>query len=264
MQQLHEALKQGSVEMTNIKCLVLGIAGVGKTHLKRLLLSENTDKDTGRVSTGLADNPVQAFVGSIKSILAGVDEKDGGIWEVLDEAKLMQVLATAYQKNPSPLPPTAPIATQKSPHQPAEAEVNVWSSPPYEHQESPLQPPREDKSHDNQAAASVLSQFIEALKNNKPINLKVTLVQFIDSGGQPQFLELLPAFVQDVSAILFAVNLSESLDHRPEIYFYGQDGKPVGKPYTSPSSHKEVLEQCEGSSCQRCPSSPLCSGNTQR
>ena len=264
-QLLEEALKQGSVEMSNIKCLVLGIAGVGKTHLKRLLLLESTENHTTRVSTGLADNPVQAFVGSVKSILAGVDEKDSGIWEVLDEAKLMQVLATAYQKNPSPLPPTAPIATQESPHPadqqqpstPAEDPVSkpddkpVQSPPstelpssPFVEHPTPLEPEREQKFEDSQAAGGVLSQFIEALKNNKPLDLKVTLVQFIDSGGQPQFLELLPAFVQDVSAILFAVNLSESLDHCPEIYFYGQDGKPVGKPYTSPSSHKQVLEQC--------------------
>ena len=28
------------------------------------------------------------------------------------------------------------------------------------------------------------------------------------------------------------------------IHFYGQDGMPVGEPYQSPSSHKQVLEQC--------------------
>ena len=78
-----EAMKQGSVRMSIIKCLVLGIAGVGKTHLKRLLLSEGTDGTTARVSTGLADNPVQAFVGSISSILAGVVEEDNGKWEVM-------------------------------------------------------------------------------------------------------------------------------------------------------------------------------------
>ena len=70
------------------------------------------------------------------------------------------------------------------------------------------------------------------------------LVHFIDSGGQPQFLELLPAFVQDLSAILYAVNLSEPLDHHPMIDFYGQDCKPLGEPYQSPSSHNQVLHQC--------------------
>ena len=83
MQLYEEAKKQGSVQMSIIKCLDLGLVGVGKTHLKWLLLSENTDKPNVRVSTGLADNPVQAFVGSVESIIAGVDENDTGRWEVI-------------------------------------------------------------------------------------------------------------------------------------------------------------------------------------
>ena len=128
-QQLYEeAMKQGSVNMSIIKCLVLGIAGVGKTHLKRLLLSENTDGTVGRVSTGLADNPIQAFVGSISSILAGVDEEDAGKWEVMDEAKLTQLLTRAYQVKPS-VPPIIPphISHEHQSHAPTSAAVHDMS-----------------------------------------------------------------------------------------------------------------------------------------
>eukprot|EP00731_Ephydatia_muelleri_P014579 Em0008g299a len=101
-----------------IKCLVLGIAGVGKTCLKRLLLQlpQNIDGPIGRVSTGLADNPIQALVGSVNSILASVVEGDTGKWEVLDETKLMKVIANAYQVNASPpaTPPPAPKMPQVS------------------------------------------------------------------------------------------------------------------------------------------------------
>ena len=257
-QQYEEAIKQGSVDMSIIKCLVLGIAGVGKTHLKRLLLSEKTDGKTGRVSTGLADNPVQAFVGSIKSILAGVDEKDTGNWEVLDEAKLMQVLANACNVDHS-TPPSVPIlkiipshsAAYKEPSRSTEDAVSmsdnkVQSPPTTEHNEVPLEPPPMEDN--GSPAADKVSLFIDAFKNaidqKKVPNLKVTLVSFIDSGGQPQFLDLLPAFVQDVSAVLFVVNMSENLDHCPEICFYDQDSRLVGKPYISPSSHKQLFEQC--------------------
>ena len=251
-QLYEEAMKQGSVKMSIIKCLVLGIAGVGKTHLKRLLLSEGTDDTTARVSTGLADNPVQAFVGSISSILAGVDEEDTGKWEVMDEAKLIQVLANAYHVEPLPPAPTPPQLSHLQQLQVSSSEAahdmpdNIghtvatfaYISPSilFASEGGPLPELRTDKAE---------NLFIEALKNiaeKKVLNLK--LVHFIDSGGQPQFLDLLPAFVQDVSAILFAVNLSESLDHTPIIHFYGQDGKPVGEPYQSLSSHKQVLDQC--------------------
>ena len=244
-----EAMKEGSVNISITKCLVLGIAGVGKTHIKRLLLPDGNDKSTGRVSTGLADNPVQAFVGSVKSILAGVDENDPGRWEVIDEAKLMQVLASAYHLKPTPTktqipqPPSLPMAsenlTNKS-SQPAKRAPKPSTLEPLEAEHQ-----SDHDVFDNPATGEVANLFIEAFKNisSKKV-LNVRLVQFIDSGGQPQFLELLPVFVQDVSVVLYALNLSESLNHCPMIYFYGKDSQPVGKPYKSPSSHKQVLEQC--------------------
>ena len=54
-----EAMTKGYVETSVTKCLILGAAGVGKTHLKHLLLKKDHPKQ--RVSTGLADNPVRAI-----------------------------------------------------------------------------------------------------------------------------------------------------------------------------------------------------------
>ena len=248
-QLYEEAMKKGSVQMSIIKCLDLGIAGVGKTHLKRLLLSEKTDKPNFRVSTGLADNPVQAFVGSVESIVAGVDENDTGRWEVMDDEKLLEVLVKGCQLEPAL--PTIPIETLVTPHsahhEPYEAPERAAFKPD-DNPSSPFINPsqrlsKRAKLHANDSVDSLVIDFFRKIKDSKMKNVKLTLVQFIDSGGQPQFLELLPAFIQNVSMILFVVNLSEHLDHCPYIYFY-KEGQPVGKPYKSPSSHKQVLEQC--------------------
>eukprot|EP00731_Ephydatia_muelleri_P014728 Em0008g448a len=250
-QLYEEALKFGSVKLSIIKCLVLGIAGVGKTCLKRLLLElpQNIDGPIGRVSTGLADNPIQALVGSVSSILASVVEGDTGMWEVLDETKLMKVIASAYQVNASPpaTPPPAPTMPRVSIHEYVRGSTESHShhvpttSPP-----NNLQVASENKPLYDPAIQEIDSLIIEVFKSKildwKELNVK--LVHFIDSGGQPQFHELLPAFVQDLSAILYAVNLSEPLDHHPMIHFYGQDCKPLGEPYQSPSSHNQVLHQC--------------------
>ena len=54
------------------------------------------------------------------------------------------------------------------------------------------------------------------------------LGRIIDIGGQPQFLELLPRFISGMSVGIVVIDLSQDLTDYPIIYFYGEDGKPVG------------------------------------
>ena len=53
-------------------------------------------------------------------------------------------------------------------------------------------------------------------------------------------------FVQNTSVTIFVLKLSEELSHHPTIEYYGADGKPVGKPYRSSLSHKQILQHCLG------------------
>ena len=68
-------------------------------------------------------------------------------------------------------------------------------------------------------------------------------IHFIDSGGQPEFHDLLPVFVPNTSVVLFVFNLSEGLDEKPEIEYHGSKGR-IGKSYKSYLTHKEILEHC--------------------
>ena len=74
-----EAMTKGYVETSVTKCLIVGAAGVGKTHLKHLLLQK--DPPEQRVSTGLADNPVRA----ISFTLAGVGGQEEDDWFVVED-----------------------------------------------------------------------------------------------------------------------------------------------------------------------------------
>ena len=71
-------------------------------------------------------------------------------------------------------------------------------------------------------------------------------IQFIDSGGQLQYHDILPLFVQNLSITIFVLNLSETMSHSPTIEYYGADGKPVGKSYQSAFTHKQILQHCLG------------------
>ena len=70
-----EAMTKGYVETSVTKCLIVGAAGVGKTHLLQ------KDPPEQRVSTGLADNPVRA----ISFTLAGVGEQEEDDWFVVED-----------------------------------------------------------------------------------------------------------------------------------------------------------------------------------
>ena len=74
----------------------------------------------------------------------------------------------------------------------------------------------------------------------------VKWIQFIDSGGQLQYHDILPLFIQDPMVTIFVLKLSEELSHHPTIEYYGADGKRVGKPYRSSLSHKQILQHCLG------------------
>ena len=81
-------------------------------------------------------------------------------------------------------------------------------------------------------------------------------IHIIDSGGQPEFHDLLPIFVQNTSVVLFVFKLSEGLDEKPTIEYYGPDG-PIGGSYKSYLTHREILEHClkvfRAQDHQKCP-----------
>ena len=80
-------MTKGYVETSVTKCLIFGAAGVGKTHLKHLLLKK--DPPLQRVSTGLADNPLRA----ISFSLAGVGGQEDDDWFVVeDDQALLKVV----------------------------------------------------------------------------------------------------------------------------------------------------------------------------
>ena len=85
-----QAMKKGYVETSVTKCLIVGAAGVGKTHLKHLLLKK--DPPGLRVSTGVAENPVRA----VSFSLFGQDGEDWFIVE--NDETLIRIAAETLKK----------------------------------------------------------------------------------------------------------------------------------------------------------------------
>ena len=252
---LEEALKHGFVESRTVVCLLIGVAGAGKTHTKHLLFGWAPPEF--RNSTPLAARPVQA-------IRVRASTQSGQLQEV-DPEQLDQILADTVAKG-VPLEKRKFIQQIqqlfccKCNSQTTSTGVSAGITPlSRSHGRTTTLP---NKSAVNkeccccQIAPSLGYDFEQAVKaaldefshrvatTSKPQQLlDCDWIYLIDSGGQIEFLEALPAFLQHTSVCLFVTNLSEKLSERPKIEYY-EDGKPVGGPTICPFTNEQMLMRC--------------------
>ena len=88
-----------------------------------------------------------------------------------------------------------------------------------------------------------LVALIDQSSDSKPI-ASYRMFQVTDSGGQPQFHELLQIFLRQLSYYVFVFKLSEELASHTTIELYDEEGKLVGMPYTSIHSNEQLLQHC--------------------
>ena len=272
---LEEALKHGFVECRTVVCLLVGVAGAGKTHTKHLLFG--WDPPEFRNSTSLAARPVQAIrvrkEGAARPVQAIRVRKEG---EQLQEVKLDQldqmVAATVAQGGVSLerksffqslavckcrccCDQTTSAGISPPPEQPHSINTTVEIMPIVESQSS------ESTSYERKCyccpiAQSHDSEYEEIAKVALEINvrqiastsqsqqpLSADWIYLIDSGGQLEFLEVLPAFLQHISVCLFVTKLSEMLSEHPKIEYY-EDEKQVGKSIQCPFTNEQMLMRC--------------------
>ena len=65
-----------------------------------------------------------------------------------------------------------------------------------------------------------------------------------DCGGQPQFLEILPKFIDNLSLGLLVIDLSQRFDDYPMNYYYNKEGKSVGEGVRSTLTNEQIIRLC--------------------
>jgi len=231
-------------------CAVTGAAGSGKSCTMYLVLNE--DPPDLRQSTGLVE-PVRAL-----STVVGAAESGSSEWSRVDEDKLVDIVAGAASVTNAVKLPS--VQTSSSPPTLSLPEKSLSTSLPVETsrnmhaQEQPessseaeisQQVSKSEQSSHTEVIDELLIKVAGLLKKpavDKRQVAKLDFVYFLDSGGQPQFHELLPSFVQSLSNVLFVLKLSEKLSQHPVIEYY-QEGKSTCS-YRSPYSHEEIMKHC--------------------
>eukprot|EP00731_Ephydatia_muelleri_P004068 Em0002g244a len=227
-----EAMSKGYVETSVTKCLILGAAGVGKTHLKHLLLKK--DPPEQRVSTGLADNPVRA----ISFSLAGVGGQAEDDWFVVeDDQALLRVVGGTIRDGGVSMATSLDEVVSSFPKMP----IHVSSDGAGAVHPDPT-PARVNTYHGYRPTEQDCIHRGGADSSHQPLL----------SGGQLQYHDILPLFIQKPAVAIFVLNLSEELSHQPTIEYYGADGKPDARPLIiTVGTHRDAADRCSESIAEK-------------
>ena len=261
--------EEGHVSLRTIVLLLIGVAGAGKTCFSHLLF--NKDPPSVRESTPLAQASVRAV--SFSRATAQFQEGDEGevVWECVSPDELKYLIADVIkgirdllkankssashvQPQPQPRSQASQQADTIGGEYQEEQDVgnqdagSVASSALFHHVDHSSTADSDDGQKDveqlfEMKSVQDLISLISKSKGSGEIS-KQDWIYIIDSGGQPQFHDLLPTFVRHVSAAVFFVKLNETLHDYPEIKYYSKGGDLSGHPYRSTQNHLQIIQNC--------------------
>ena len=263
LRQFQEAMKHGHIRAWLCKLLLYGAAGSGKTSMKEMILGNPPPLD--RTSTPLAMRPTTVY-------RINLDGKEWTKITTLEERRtfLARALIQSAPDLASRLLATRRKEASSSSNQPIstvavsqvqsmdQASPDQGKPPPLDDQppSASLQPASLDDGESDQDIDSEVDDILESISTDRELvklmgQLSTTvdplaffrLIQMIDAGGQPQFHEILPVFLRNLSFYVFVFRLCDDLATHPVVEFY-VDGKPVGSSFTSAQSIEQLLQHC--------------------
>ena len=223
-----DALKDGFVSAYLMKILIIGAAGVGKTHLMHMLFNE--PPPDVRQTTPVMERPVQAILTLLKNNSTYQKATDKELYELLAHTVNRKDHKQAVHNVPSPVGSRV-------------AQTNHSSSPSVTN--FAIQPTPQE-TIDPVLVSEVTEQLIPYIARSKDAAtslLDVDWLYFIDSGGQPQFHQLLPAFMHHTNLNIFVLRLCDKLSEHPTVEYYDERGTCTSST-ASLMTNKEILQCC--------------------
>ena len=258
-------MQYGHVKSWLCKLLMYGAAGSGKTTTKDMVVGD--EAATSRTSTPLAMRPTTVYRvnldGEEWAKLTTLNDRKAFLARALlaHNPKLVDYLIATRPRDTKQLstsqtpdrgvspkvrarenqpPPAAPSKGDHSPS--ASASPGVTAPPSDSSDESDFEDEAE-KILQSISTDEELVKLMDQLSTTVAPLTAFRIIQIIDSGGQPQFHEILPIFLRRLSFYVFVFRLCDNLDSRPVVEFY-TDGKPIGTPYESAHTIEQLLQHC--------------------
>ena len=244
-------MREGSTKVLIVKALIIGPPGVGKTGIRYLLLG--LPPPPRRTSTPLATRATRAI--SFYRIKA--DGSGDVTWTEFDDDTYLKYIAEevkmielnpSHAVPPQPATSTTPVVTGSSAQEPSD----VDHTPPVLSPATPLvsssssegcvqdaNPPVPLKSEGT--VFNVARKIFTDPEPSKKPETNKTFVHLIDSGGQPSFISLVPAFVRGSTVNIVASKLNYSINDKLQ-YEYVKDDQHLRQPTKLEKSQLEGIE----------------------
>ena len=240
---VEKALESGSLKQRNAVTVVTGIMGSGKTWLlSRLFRIKPPDLYT---STGVAEKSFRGLMRHIADSssfdLLTLDQ----IFEFLvplflagipaaDIASLAQSFIAMQASEPSQ-PPSEEALTSSSVFPPTTASPPSFSPTLLDVSSVEVSPPKETPS------SKAMKGLVRKAKSSKEV-LVLELLHMIDTGGQPEFMEVMPCLIHNSDLTILVLDVTKSLDAYPTLTFH-DDGTSFKTPIVSPRTIRQIIEQ---------------------
>ena len=219
-----KAMKEGYVTIRVTKCAISGPPGAGKSNLRSLILKEKRPEKYH--STPVATEATHATPDFFPSFQEDVVEAGQDDWIIVDNAKMKQFMVSWLEAPKYQMVVQDNTQTKTSEENETAGQATRQLSNPIEievHIRKELQQLRKNPHH-------------------KPDRLAIMrFVYLVDTGGQPQFHEVLPMFVRNTSVNMFVFKLSEKLSDRP-IFKYYINGESYCEPKELQFTNRELIE----------------------
>ena len=264
LRQFEEAMKHGHIQSWMWKLLLYGAAGSGKSSVKEMILGN--PPPVNRTSTPLAMRPTTVYRinldGKEFTTITTLQERRAFLARALLQSapNLKRRLRAGQAKvaSSSSDQPVSTVAVSQVQSK-DQASPDQGKPPPLDDQPpsaSPLEPASLDHRESDEDIDSEVDDVLHSMSTDRELvklmgQLSTTvdplacfrLIQMIDAGGQPQFHEILPVFLRNLSFYVFVFRLCDDLATHPVVEFY-VDGKPVGSPFVSAQSIEQLLQHC--------------------
>ena len=245
---------RGYIELGIDKVVMFGIAGSGKTCTVALMLGKKAPEI--RCSTPLMKRPIELMFVDIDKNQEWRMRTPKGIQNVIAEIIRSRMKQAEAQSGASPASPsqqpshtTASQSLQPTPEKtnnPTSKAAGESTTSSEKKPASREQPEAEVSLDSLLLSTDVDEEFVSLVNSSPPSSvpiLRVRQILVLDSGGQPQFHEMMPLFLNGASKFVYVFKVHESLDKRTMVRYFDGCGELV---YEFPASqtNEDTLKQC--------------------